>query len=146
VYFMSTVHVWTSTRGEGGPAHVDACGQGGGEVKNVIFCGRHKWMVPNGSAGFLSMMIPCTIFLYNGDSALHGLNHFLVTGAPGGRSKHPSPNISTSSVIECVRKYELSKRKMSSTNSFRNRGFLVKKGPYMLHVYITFHTVTRDKT
>src|SRR6218665_3933718 len=28
--------VWTSTRVEGGPAHVDACGQGEG-VKNVIF-------------------------------------------------------------------------------------------------------------
>ena len=31
--------------GEGGPAHVDACGQGEG-VKNGIFCGRHKWMAP----------------------------------------------------------------------------------------------------
>src|SRR6218665_3524678 len=30
----------------GGPGHVDACGQGEG-VKNVIFCGRHKWMAPN---------------------------------------------------------------------------------------------------
>ena len=30
---------------KGGPAHVDACGQGEG-VKNVIFCGRHKWMAP----------------------------------------------------------------------------------------------------
>src|SRR6218665_1468689 len=29
--------------GGGCPAHVDACGQGEG-VKNVIFCGRHKWM------------------------------------------------------------------------------------------------------
>src|SRR6218665_2519671 len=33
-------------KGEGGLAHVDACGQGGGGVKNVIFCGRHKWMAP----------------------------------------------------------------------------------------------------
>ena len=32
--------------GEVGPAHVDACGQGRG-VKNVVFCGRHKWMTPN---------------------------------------------------------------------------------------------------
>src|SRR6218665_120452 len=31
-------------QGGRGPAHVDACGQGG--VKNVIFCGRHKWMAP----------------------------------------------------------------------------------------------------
>jgi len=31
--------------GRWGPAHVDACGQG--EVKNVIFCGHHKWMAPN---------------------------------------------------------------------------------------------------
>src|SRR6218665_1866144 len=36
--------VWTSTRGRG-PAHVDACGQGRG-IKNLIFCGRHKWMAP----------------------------------------------------------------------------------------------------
>src|SRR6218665_175914 len=37
--------VWTSTRGKGGPAHVDACGQGGS--KTLFFCGRHKWMAPN---------------------------------------------------------------------------------------------------
>ena len=29
--------VWTSTRGKGGPAHVDACGQREGGAKNVIF-------------------------------------------------------------------------------------------------------------
>ena len=32
--------------GEGGPAHVDACGQGEGGQKRD-FCGRHKWMAPN---------------------------------------------------------------------------------------------------
>jgi len=32
-------------KGEEGPAHVDACGQGEG-VKNLIFCGCHKWMAP----------------------------------------------------------------------------------------------------
>src|SRR6218665_606120 len=32
-------------KGGGGPAHVDARGQGRG-LKNVIFCGCHKWMAP----------------------------------------------------------------------------------------------------
>jgi len=32
-------------KGELGPAHVDACGQGEG-VKNLIFCGCHNWMAP----------------------------------------------------------------------------------------------------
>jgi len=31
-------------KGGGGPAHVDACGQG--ESKTGFFCGRHKWMAP----------------------------------------------------------------------------------------------------
>src|SRR6218665_3922378 len=33
-------------QGGGGPAHVDACGQGGGGSKTLFFCGRHKWMAP----------------------------------------------------------------------------------------------------
>jgi len=37
--------MWMSTRGgEGGLAHVDACGQRG--QKPDFFCGRHKWMAP----------------------------------------------------------------------------------------------------
>jgi len=32
-------------QGGGGPAHVDACGQGEGG-QTLIFCGRHKWMTP----------------------------------------------------------------------------------------------------
>jgi len=39
-------HVDVHKGGEG-PAHVDACGQGVGEVKNLIFCGHHKWVDPN---------------------------------------------------------------------------------------------------
>ena len=36
-------------KGEGGPVHVDACGQRGGRVsKTRFFCGRHKWMTPKG--------------------------------------------------------------------------------------------------
>jgi len=41
VYFMSTA--CGRLQGGGGPAHVNACGQGR-EVENRIFCGRHKWM------------------------------------------------------------------------------------------------------
>src|SRR6218665_2378472 len=85
---MSTVHVWTSTRGEGGPAHVDACGQGGGEVKNVIFCGRHKWMVPNGSAGFLSMMIPCIPYFYTTATARY--MDLTIFWSPAHREDGPS--------------------------------------------------------
>ena len=33
-------------RPQGGPAHVDACGQGGGGSKTWFFCGRYKWMTP----------------------------------------------------------------------------------------------------
>src|SRR6218665_1981818 len=33
-------------KGEEGPAHVDACGQGRGGQKRD-FCRRHKWMAPN---------------------------------------------------------------------------------------------------
>ena len=39
-------HVDVHKGGEG-PAHVDACGQGVGEVKNLIFCGHHKWVDHN---------------------------------------------------------------------------------------------------
>ena len=45
--------VWTSTRG-GGPAHADACGQEGGRVKNLIFCGRHKWKASYGNSALLT--------------------------------------------------------------------------------------------
>jgi len=34
-------------QGGGGPAHVDICGHGEGGVKNLIFCGCHKWMANN---------------------------------------------------------------------------------------------------
>jgi len=44
--------VCTSTRGKGAPANVDACGQGGKGVNNLIFCGRHKWMALSGNAHF----------------------------------------------------------------------------------------------
>ena len=44
MYFMSTV--CGRPQGGGGPAHVDACGQGEGGQKRDFFCGRHKWMAP----------------------------------------------------------------------------------------------------
>jgi len=50
------------------------------------------------------------------------------------------PNISRSSVIGCVRKYELSKK---SVIFFRNRGFSSRKGPYM--PYIILQTIMTDK-
>ena len=45
MYFVSTVCGRLQGEG-GGPAHVDAYGQGEGGQKRDFFCGRHKWMVP----------------------------------------------------------------------------------------------------
>src|SRR6218665_1623307 len=43
VFHVDRVHVWTSTGGSGPCGRMWTEGRG---FKNVIFCGRHKWMAP----------------------------------------------------------------------------------------------------
>ena len=81
--------MWTSTRGEGGgPAHVDACGQGGEGVKNVIFF----WDVINGwpLSGFAQApshtSIWCLDSVVNGVKDCWGLTYLIFSPLKKGAS------------------------------------------------------------
>src|SRR6218665_626574 len=59
----------------------------------------------------------------------------------GGRPVHPSPNILRSSVIGCVRKYEVSKKRC-------HKGivsFMKGMQKYRFMLYFTFETVSKDR-
>ena len=61
---------------------VDACGQGG--VKNSIFCGRHKWMVP--------YLFPSS--LINDQPQETGSNNLLFMGVYNFDSYHHNATVS----------------------------------------------------
>src|SRR6218665_107869 len=67
-------------KGEGGPAHVDACGQGEGG-QNPDFCGRHKWIAPNSllpsACGPGTMCLLSASFLRHFSLAVAGLRALL---------------------------------------------------------------------
>src|SRR6218665_3031747 len=61
-------------KGEGGQAHIDACGQREGS-KPRFSCGRHKWMTPAWKALHITMTT-ITSYYHTGDSS--GLHNVIV--------------------------------------------------------------------